>query len=319
MPRRRLGVVLVVPPPVQAEVDGLRRACGSTSMGRIPPHLTLVPPVNVREEDVGPALDLLRAAAGRVSAVPAELGPAETFHPESPVVYLAVGDEDALAAIHDLRRAVFTPPLERSLTYDFHPHVTLAEEVAEDRIGAMLSALANYRTRTRFDRLHLLQERRRDDGVRIWESIADFGLGGPAVVGRGGIELTLEVSATVPPDARELERVDVPGDAVTGASVDVVIVARRRGEVVGLVRGRLEGSLAVVDLLVVATAERRQGIGSRLLDRFEHTAIERGASVAEGVVQVGAGVAALLGGRGWVEVARVDEPTPPRVVLHHPL
>ena len=56
-------MALLVPEPVAAEVDGLRRALGDGSLGRIPPHLTLVPPVNVAEDDVPKALSVLRQAA----------------------------------------------------------------------------------------------------------------------------------------------------------------------------------------------------------------------------------------------------------------
>ena len=48
MGRVRLGVALLIPPPFDREVDGLRRALDDGSLGRIPAHLTLVPPVNVK-------------------------------------------------------------------------------------------------------------------------------------------------------------------------------------------------------------------------------------------------------------------------------
>jgi 2'-5' RNA ligase len=90
VPKRRLGVVLLVPPPWAAEIDGLRRALGDGALGRIAPHLTLVPPVNVREEDVPAALAVLRSAAAEVDgpSLVVRLGPAATFSPENPVVYL---------------------------------------------------------------------------------------------------------------------------------------------------------------------------------------------------------------------------------------
>ncbi len=69
MARVRLGVALLVPPPFDTEIDGLRRALGDGALGRIPAHLTLVPPVNVREERLGEALAALRrAAAARAKA-----------------------------------------------------------------------------------------------------------------------------------------------------------------------------------------------------------------------------------------------------------
>ena len=63
--RRRLGVVLLLDAPVADEVDGLRKALGDTSFGRIPAHLTLVPPVNVHRDGSTAALARLRAAASR--------------------------------------------------------------------------------------------------------------------------------------------------------------------------------------------------------------------------------------------------------------
>jgi 2'-5' RNA ligase len=88
MPRLRLGVVLLVPPPVHREVDALRRACGDASLGRVPAHLTLVPPVNVREERFEDVLAVLRAAGAATRPFRLELGPPTTFLPDNPVLYL---------------------------------------------------------------------------------------------------------------------------------------------------------------------------------------------------------------------------------------
>jgi hypothetical protein len=52
MGRHRLGVVLLVPDPWAAEVDGLRRALGDEALDRVAPHITLVPPSNVSDEDL---------------------------------------------------------------------------------------------------------------------------------------------------------------------------------------------------------------------------------------------------------------------------
>ena len=58
-----LGVALVLDAPVACEVQGLRRALGDGSLQRIAPHLTLVPPVNVRAGGLDEALAVLRTAA----------------------------------------------------------------------------------------------------------------------------------------------------------------------------------------------------------------------------------------------------------------
>jgi 2'-5' RNA ligase len=167
VPRRRLGVSLLLPEPSATEVDGLRRALGDGALGRIPAHLTLVPPVNVREDDMPTALDVLRQAAMQTRPLDLRLGPATTFHPITPVVYLGVdGDTSALQALRD---HVFRPPLERPLTRSFVPHVTLADEIDTARIPAAVAAMADYVVDVRFDAVHLLEEGR----GRIWRPIAD--------------------------------------------------------------------------------------------------------------------------------------------------
>jgi 2'-5' RNA ligase len=167
MARRRLGVALLIPPPVAAEIDGLRRALGDGALGRMPPHLTLVPPVNVHADALGDALAVLRAAAAATRPLDLRLGPAATFHPVTPVVYLDVGgDVDALTRLRD---RVFAPPLARELTHSFAPHVTVADEMDPARIPAAVTALADYVVDVRIDTLHLLEEGR----GRVWRPIAD--------------------------------------------------------------------------------------------------------------------------------------------------
>jgi 2'-5' RNA ligase len=165
--RRRLGVALLLPDPAATEVDGLRRALGDGSLGRIPAHLTLVPPVNVREDDIPAALDLLRRAATQTRPLDLRLGPAATFHPVTPVVYLGVHGD--VAALHALRGRVFHPPLERPLTRSFVPHVTLADELDPNRITATVAALTDYVVDVRFESVDLLEEGR----GRVWRPIAD--------------------------------------------------------------------------------------------------------------------------------------------------
>ena len=55
------AVALLLPEPLDVEVDALRRACGDPMLERVRPHVTLVPPVNVR---AGPG----RRGAGRAAA-----------------------------------------------------------------------------------------------------------------------------------------------------------------------------------------------------------------------------------------------------------
>lgn len=167
MAKCRLGVALLLPVDLAAEVDGLRRGLGDGALGRIPPHITLVPPVNVREDRLDEAFAVLRRAAATTPCLPVTLGPPATFLPDNPVVYLQVGGE--LAPLRTLRDAVFVEPLARPLTWDWVPHVTIADDAAPERIAATLVALQDYVVEASFDGVHLLRE----NPGRIWEPVAN--------------------------------------------------------------------------------------------------------------------------------------------------
>lgn len=167
MAKCRLGVALLLPEPVRAEVDGLRRALGDRALKRIPPHITLVPPVNVREEQLDEAFAILRRAAATTSHLPVTIGPPASFLPDNPVVYLQVGGD--LAPLRTLRDAVCVEFLDRPLTWPWVPHVTITNEAPPERISAALAALQDYVVEATFEGVHLLRE----NPGRIWEPVAN--------------------------------------------------------------------------------------------------------------------------------------------------
>ena len=242
MPRLRLGVALLVPPPLDREIEGLRRAVGDGSLDRIPPHLTLVPPVNVAADRLEEALAVLRAAGAAAEPFSLSLGPPATFLPDTPVLHLAVGGE-GFDELQLLRERVFRPPLARPLTWPFVPHVTLADEARPERIAAAVEALAHYRVEARFDRVHLLREGQ----GRVWEPMADAPFAAPTVVGRGGLPAELSVAGVADPEVLGL---------LNRAERRVLVTARREGQAVG--------ALA----LALAEGEEALGTSEHLLRRL---------------------------------------------------
>jgi 2'-5' RNA ligase len=244
----RVGVALLLPEPVRTEVDGLRRALGDPTRPRIPPHLTLVPPVNVRDDRMADALAVLRAAAATSRPLRLALGPPATFLPVNPTVYLDVGGD--LDALHALRDRVFRDPLERTLTWPFVPHVTIADDIDPARIPAALAALADYTADVTVDRVHLLQE----GPGRTWEPVADAPFAPPAVIGRGG--LPLELTTT--------ERLDPEGTALDD-DTRLAVTARREGRVVGTATASL----------AVHPEHRDEGVEDHLRARLWHELHQR--------------------------------------------
>lgn len=282
MARSRLGVALLVPPPHDRDIDALRLACGDGARARIAPHLTLVPPVNVRDDALDEALDLVRVAAGRARSLTVALGPPTTFDADSPTLYLAVdavapaSDDDVVERLVRLRADVFQGPLHRPRRLPFVPHVTLADGMGLARRDAAITALADYRIEVTFDRLHVLEERRFDEGRR-WVPAAEHRLGPPAIVGRGGLPLELATSRLVDPQARRFEAEEgSPPDEGSAGDIRppdgsaVVVVARRHGRVVGVARGRATVDGPELTSILVAATERGQGIGRHLHVAFRH-------------------------------------------------
>jgi 2'-5' RNA ligase len=277
-----LGVAVLFDRETTLEIDGLRRALGEPDLGRIAPHLTLVPPVNVG--DVDGAIRVMRAAAHATKPFTIVLGPPATFLPHNPVAYLSVSD--GADEVVRLRDRVFQPPLARDLTWPYVPHVTLADGIDPERIAAVPKVLAPYDRHVRIAAMHLLEER-----GRVWEVLHAFPLGAPIVVGRGG-------------DPLEIEVLDADGD--------VVITARNGDADVGTARGWLRGNHAWLTAIEVRDDRRRSGVGSHLLAAFQSWAAGAGAVAAEvdPGTELDADTRAFLAARGW----RGDHARPRRVL-----
>ena len=117
-------------------------------LGRVDVHVTLVEPINVREESLGEIERIMRdAAAATPGPLTLTFGPALSFHPESPVLYLAVdGDLDELAA---LRAAMRVGPFAREAAWPFVPHVTIGTDLSEERLDAGVGRWPSSRRRCR--------------------------------------------------------------------------------------------------------------------------------------------------------------------------
>ena len=278
VPRVRFGVVLLVPAAVADQVDGLRRAFGDPALGRVPPHVTLVPPVNVRADDVAATLRVLREAASASRPLTMVLGPPRTFEGDEGVVYLAVrGAEADEASLRRLHEALRSGPLERPLDHPFVPHVTVATGVAPERIASRLDSAAGFcDVEVVFDRVHLLQQQA--EPPHRWLPVADVALQPAIVVGRGGLPVELTPAELVDSEALDVlaeargpDRDDVPEGARA-----LVVVARRDHAPVGLAEGWTAGPVA--ELVAVRTLDPTDGTDDHLRAAWWSAAADRGAS-----------------------------------------
>ncbi|HET8971518.1 MAG TPA: 2'-5' RNA ligase family protein [Candidatus Nanopelagicales bacterium] len=140
---RRYGVAVEVPEPAAAALAAARRGSGDPAADHMPPHVTLVPPVSVTAP-VGEVEQVLRAGAAQVQPFTVHLRGTGTFRPVSEVVFVAVA-----AGIADLERlaaAVRRSPLDPPRRFPYHPHVTVAQDVAGEELDAVFDKLADFDT-----------------------------------------------------------------------------------------------------------------------------------------------------------------------------
>jgi 2'-5' RNA ligase len=269
--RRRLFVALEITGKVAAEIDGLRRAIGSSSLGRIAPHLTLVPPVNVPESELAGALGLLRSVAYE-APIPVSLGPAGSFSSRSPVLYLAV--DDPSGRIARLQRRLDAAPLVAPKTRPNRPfsaHVTLSNRMDHREKSAATELFVNFKLETVLSAL-TLYEQQHDEPRHPWYPLADVLLGTGTPPGRGGRQLGFVVARTPGPDVTpngDTRRVD--------GGEPLAVIGREDGEVVAEARGAIVGAQLEIESWGVEASRRGEGIGRALVLAIERASAGLGA------------------------------------------
>jgi 2'-5' RNA ligase/GNAT superfamily N-acetyltransferase len=254
-----------------ARVDGLRLALGDQTLERIPPHLTLIPPVNVPAHRFDEAVSVLRrAAAAQRGPLALSFGAPRSFLPDNPVLYLPVGGD--LGRLAALREALFVPPLFRSLSWPWVPHVTLLDNGDPERIRAAQVVLNRFAALSSFDRVTMLEESKTPARIgpdRRWWPLVDAAFGSPSVVGTGGLALEVSRGRVVGPGELALFQGDhVAQRSVCCGRAQLVLSGRREGRLAGAAVAWQEadgGHVAVA----VAPDVRGQGVGRILLAQLE--------------------------------------------------
>jgi len=85
-----IGVALAIPEPWASELQDYRLSVGDTTATMIPTHITLIPPIEVDEDDLAEVEKHLTEVASATSAFRIHLRGTGTFRPVSPVVFVTV-------------------------------------------------------------------------------------------------------------------------------------------------------------------------------------------------------------------------------------
>lgn len=291
MARRKLGVVLLIPGHLAPQLDGLRKALGFVHPERVPPHITLVPPINVAADEVDAAVEMARDAAAEEKPIHVVLGPVDTFNPITPVVFMRVSGP-GLDAIKRLRDALDAGAFAQELSHPFVPHVTLSDDATDREIDGAMASLTHFVEHVSLDAVTVMEQ----DDDQMWRPIAEVPLGGGESSTRtfGASPVTITVSAH--PTQR---------GATMGRYRSLSVEAFVDGHVVGVANGHVaRDGIAWLDELVVIKETRGTGIGAALGRAFIDAVRDRQATEVRAAR--GASVAGFLVNLGFA-VAPVDE------------
>ncbi|HVE62178.1 MAG TPA: 2'-5' RNA ligase family protein [Mycobacteriales bacterium] len=145
MTRRNIGVAIEVPQPYAQILQDWRQRLGDPTAARIPPHVTLLPPTLLTDEALTDVEEHLRGVAQNERSFEMHLRGTGTFRPVSPVTFVQVAA--GIADCERLESRVRHGPLDRPVRFNYHPHVTVAQDVAEEQLEEGFQALAGFDAR----------------------------------------------------------------------------------------------------------------------------------------------------------------------------
>lgn len=167
-----IGVSIPIPAPHGAYLQRRRADFGDPQAWQIPAHITLLPPTEVDEEAYAAFRSHCAGVAAAHSAFDVVLRGTGTFRPLSDVVFIQVAR--GVSNCESLERALRSGPVRRDLDFYYHPHVTVAHNVASEALDRAFGELADYSVAFSVEAYHLYELGA--DGV--WRPVHEFALVG---------------------------------------------------------------------------------------------------------------------------------------------
>lgn len=178
MARRDFGVAFGLPEPYTSELQGWRERLGDPNAAGIPPHVTLLPPTALPEDRIEEVEEHLRLVAASETPFTMHLRGTATFRPVSPVVFVPL--VRGIAECERVEAKVRSGPLQREISFPYHPHVTVAHDLGESALDRAFESLKDYDAQFDVWGFTLFEQ----DRQGVWRPQRDFpfargGLPGP--------------------------------------------------------------------------------------------------------------------------------------------
>ncbi|HTJ34244.1 MAG TPA: 2'-5' RNA ligase family protein [Dactylosporangium sp.] len=171
MDKTTIGVAIDIPQPWGGELTAARLAAGDRVAEYVPAHVTLLGPTEVDAADL-PVIDAYLCRVAREHpAFTVRLRGTGTFRPVTQVVFVAVAA--GISECEQLHEAVLAAePIRAAARFPYHPHVTVAHDVAPEQLDAAFADLAGYEASFAVVGFTLFEH---DDGGR-WRPHAEYRL-----------------------------------------------------------------------------------------------------------------------------------------------
>ncbi|WP_293786745.1 2'-5' RNA ligase family protein [uncultured Aeromicrobium sp.] len=138
-----IGVAIAVPEPFGEQLRAKRRSYGDIMAETVPSHVTLVPPTQVDDVQLGRLAEALTQVAAIIPSFRMTLQGTGTFRPISPVVFVAVSEGISVTELlaQAIRQAIDLPEPQ----FPFHPHVTVAHHLDDEALDRAFEDLRDFR------------------------------------------------------------------------------------------------------------------------------------------------------------------------------
>jgi 2'-5' RNA ligase len=169
-----VGVAIAIPQPHATVLANWRRDVGDPAGELVFPHVTLLPPTPIASDAMEEVEKHLAETAAVHEPFTMHLAGTGTFRPTSQVVYIQVSS--GVSDCEVLEREIRSGPLARELQFPYHPHVTVAQDIADKRLDDAYDGLSGFIARFRVQTFVLFSR----DGAGRWNWHREFPLGGTA-------------------------------------------------------------------------------------------------------------------------------------------
>lgn len=167
-----VGVAVAIPEPHASVLAEWRRRVGDPQANQIPTHVTLLPPTEFEADQLDTVEKHLAWAAEQQRPFTMRLSGSGTFRPVSQVVFVQVSA--GISECELLERAIRKDPIVREIEFPYHPHVTVAHDIADERLDEAYEALRDFIAQFEIDRFVMYTQ----DPDGTWQVRSEFLLSG---------------------------------------------------------------------------------------------------------------------------------------------